>query len=33
MGHLSKKKKAEKLEPLQCKFGDPNAWRLSKRKG
>jgi ATP-dependent RNA helicase DHX8/PRP22 len=33
MGHLSKKKKAEKLEALACKYGDSNAWRLSKRKG
>ncbi|CAD8089393.1 unnamed protein product [Paramecium sonneborni] len=32
MGQLSKTKKSEKLDPLSCKFGDANAWRLSKRK-
>jgi ATP-dependent RNA helicase DHX8/PRP22 len=30
---LSKRKKAERLEPLQNKYEDPNAWRLSRRKG
>ena len=30
---ISKRKKAEKIEPLQSKYEDPNAWRLSKRKG
>lgn len=30
---LSKRKKEEKLEPLYNKFEDPNAWRLSKRRG
>ncbi len=29
----SKKKKQEKLEPLHNKYQDPNAWRLSRRKG
>lgn len=26
-------KRNEKIEPLNQKYGDPNAWRLSKRKG
>jgi len=30
---ISKRKKQEKLEPLHNKFEDPNAWRLSRRKG
>ena len=30
---LSKRKRMEKLEPLQNKYEDPNAWRLSRRKG
>lgn len=30
---MSKRKKMEKLEPLQNKYEDPNAWRLSRRKG
>ena len=30
---ISKRKQKEKLEPLHSKFEDPNAWRLSKRKG
>jgi len=30
---ISKRKKQEKLEPLWDKYRDPNAWRLSKRKG
>ena len=32
-GNLSKWKKQEKLEPLHNKYEDPNAWRLSRRKG
>ena len=31
--HLSKRKKAEKIEPLYDRWNDPNAWRLSKRRG
>lgn len=30
---LSKRKKAEKIEPLFNRYEDPNAWRLSRRKG
>jgi ATP-dependent RNA helicase DHX8/PRP22 len=30
---MSKRKRQEKLEPLFDRFNDPNAWRLSKRKG
>ncbi len=30
---ISKRKKQEKLEPLHNKYEDPNAWRLSRRKG
>jgi len=30
---VSKRKREEKLEPLQSKYEDPNAWRLSRRKG
>jgi ATP-dependent RNA helicase DHX8/PRP22 len=30
---LSKRKRQEKLEPLWDKYRDPNAWRLSKRRG
>lgn len=29
----SRNKKNLKLEPLSNKYQDPNAWRLSKRKG
>jgi ATP-dependent RNA helicase DHX8/PRP22 len=32
-GNLSKWKKQERLEPLHNKYEDPNAWRLSRRKG
>ena len=32
-GEISKWKKQEKLEPLHNKYEDPNAWRLSRRKG
>ncbi|EGR30133.1 hypothetical protein IMG5_140980 [Ichthyophthirius multifiliis] len=32
-GNLSKIKKQEKLESLSNKYGDPEAWRLSKRRG
>lgn len=31
--NLSKRKRMERLEPLQNKHEDPNAWRLSRRKG
>lgn len=31
--YLSKRKKNEKIEPLYNKYEDPNAWRLSKRRG
>lgn len=30
---LSKRKRQEKLEPLWDRYRDPNAWRLSKRRG
>ena len=30
---LSKRKRQEKLEPLFNRYEDPNAWRLSKRRG
>jgi ATP-dependent RNA helicase DHX8/PRP22 len=30
---LSKRKRQEKLEPLWDKYRDPNAWRMSKRRG
>ena len=30
---LTKKQRNEKIEPLAVRFGDPNEWRLSKRKG
>jgi ATP-dependent RNA helicase DHX8/PRP22 len=30
---LSKRKRNEKLDPLHNKYEDPNAWRLSKRRG
>ena len=30
---ISRKKRQERLEPLHNKFEDPNAWRLSRRKG
>jgi ATP-dependent RNA helicase DHX8/PRP22 len=30
---VSKRKRGEKIEPLHSKFEDPNAWRLSRRKG
>lgn len=30
---LSRRKRQEKIEPLYDKFHDPNAWRLSKRRG
>ena len=30
---ISNRKKQEKLEPLHNKYEDPNAWRLSRRKG
>lgn len=30
---LSKRKRDEKLEPLYNRYEDPNAWRLSRRRG
>ena len=30
---LTKKQRNEKIEPWAVRFGDPNEWRLSKRKG
>ena len=30
---LSKRKRAEKIEPLYDRFNDKDAWRLSKRRG
>ena len=31
--NLSKRKRQERIEPLYDRFNDPNAWRLSKRRG
>jgi ATP-dependent RNA helicase DHX8/PRP22 len=33
LNSLSKRKRMERLEPLSSKHEDPNAWRLSRRKG
>ena len=30
---LSRRKKAERIEPLHDRYNDPNAWRLSRRRG
>lgn len=30
---LSRRKKYERIEPLYDRYNDPNAWRLSRRKG
>ena len=30
---LSKRKRMEKIAPLYDRYADPNAWRLSKRRG
>lgn len=30
---FTRKKRNERLDPLDQRYGDPNAWRLSKRKG
>ena len=30
---LSRRKRYERIEPLYDKYNDPNAWRLSKRRG
>jgi ATP-dependent RNA helicase DHX8/PRP22 len=30
---ISKRKRQERLEPLFNRYEDPNAWRLSRRKG
>ena len=30
---MTKRKRSERLEPLYDRFNEPNAWRLSKRKG
>jgi ATP-dependent RNA helicase DHX8/PRP22 len=30
---ISKRKRQERIEPLYDRFNDPNAWRLSKRRG
>jgi len=30
---LSRRKRMERIEPLYDRFNDPNAWRLSKRRG
>lgn len=30
---LSRRKKAERIEPLFDRYNDPNAWRLSRRRG
>lgn len=31
--NLSRRKKTEKIEPLYDRYHDPNAWRLSRRRG
>lgn len=30
---LSRRKRMEKIEPLYDRYHDPNAWRLSRRRG
>jgi ATP-dependent RNA helicase DHX8/PRP22 len=30
---LSRRKRNEKIEPLYDRYNDPNAWRLSRRRG
>ena len=30
---LSRRKRAERLEPLYDRYNDPHAWRLSRRRG
>jgi len=30
---LSKRKQRERIEPLYNRFEEPNAWRLSRRRG
>ena len=30
---VSKRKQYERIQPLFNRFEDPNAWRLSRRKG
>ncbi|KFG50262.1 putative pre-mRNA-splicing factor ATP-dependent RNA helicase, partial [Toxoplasma gondii ARI] len=30
---LSRRKMRERIEPLYDRFAEPNAWRLSKRRG
>ena len=30
---LSRRKKAERIEPLYDRYNDPMAWRLSRRRG
>lgn len=30
---LSRRKKYERIEPMYDRYNDPNAWRLSRRKG
>ena len=30
---LSRRKRAERLEPLHDRYNDPHAWRLSRRRG
>lgn len=30
---LSRRKRMERIEPLYDRYNDPNAWRLSKRRG
>jgi len=30
---ISKRKRQERLEPLHNRYEDPNAWRLSRRRG
>ncbi len=31
--NLSRRKRMERIEPLYDRYNDPNAWRLSKRRG
>lgn len=33
VNRLSRRKRAERIEPLFDKYNDPNAWRLSRRRG
>jgi len=30
---MSRRKRMERIEPLYDRYNDPNAWRLSRRRG